>query len=236
MKPKQLKAPFRWDDRKPSLADRVLYVPEHYKEHDAFVLPEFDHPELFGRVAPTFIEYCSGNGDWIVDKALQLPHQNWFAVEKRFDRVRKIWSKLKNHQVENLVIVCGEAQPFTEHYLKGDCIAGCFINFPDPWPKGKHAKHRLFQSAFIQQLRRVLSSDAKVTVATDDNEWANRISHALHQNETFQSAFPHPYYVTEWPDYGSSYFEQLWRQKGKTIHYLQFATSLNGKKACEQSS
>jgi tRNA (guanine-N7-)-methyltransferase len=222
MRPKQLKTPFRWNDRKPLLEDRVLYVPEYYQEHQSFSLPELSDPRLFGRVAPTLIEYCSGNGDWIIEKALQLPHFNWLAVEKRFDRVRKIWSKLKNHQVDNLVIVCGEAEPFTQYYLKEGCIEGCFINFPDPWPKGKHAKHRLFQSTFIQQLHRVMQPSGKATIATDDLEWANRISHALLREGIFQPVFPQPYYVTQWENYGSSYFEQLWLSRGKTIHYLQF--------------
>ena len=229
MKPKQLKTPFRWNDRKPLIDDRVLYVPEYYQEHHAFSLPQFSDPELFGRIAPTLIEYCSGNGDWIIEKAQQLPDFNWFAVEKRFDRVRKIWSKLKNHQVNNLVIVCGEAEPFTQYYLKDSSIEGSFINFPDPWPKGKHAKHRLFQSPFIQQLHRVMSPNGKTTIATDDLEWANRISHTLLKEGIFHPVFPQPYYITQWPNYGFSFFEQLWLQKGKTIHYLQF---LNGHKNC----
>lgn len=222
MKPKQLKAPFHWDDRRPHLGDRVLFVPHHYSEHGSFVLPKFDEADLFGRVAPIYIEYCSGNGDWVVEKAIQFPEYNWIAVEKRFDRVRKIWSKLKNQHVPNLIVVSGEALPFTEHYLKGGCVAGCFINFPDPWPKGKHAKHRLFQPPFIQQLGRVMEKGAKLTIATDDEIWVDRISLALLKEQNFHSAFPHPYFVTDWPNYGFSYFGHLWREKGKTIHYLQF--------------
>ncbi len=233
MNPKQLKSPFRWNDRRPLLGDRVLYVPEYYQEHACFTLPDFSDPALFGRDAPTMIEYCSGNGDWIINKALEHPQFNWFAVEKRFDRVRKIWSKLKNREVANLVIVCGEAEPFTDYYLKESSIAGCFVNFPDPWPKGKHAKHRLFQSAFIQRLHRVLHPEAKATIATDDPDWANRISQAFLKEEVFHPVFPAPYFITEWPDYGSSYFEQLWRQQGKTIHYLQF---FNGQTNCERSA
>ncbi len=227
MKPKQLKAPFQWDDRRPHLGDRVLFVPHHYTKHAHFALPEFNVPELFGRDAPIYIEYCSGNGDWVVEKAIQFPQYNWVAVEKRFDRVRKIWSKLKNQHVSNLLVVSGEALSFTEHYLKGDCVAGCFINFPDPWPKGKHAKHRLFKPSFIQQLRRVLSNGAKLTIATDDEAWSDQICKAFFKEKGFQSAFPHPYFVTNWPNYGFSYFGHLWHEKGKTIHYLQFISGGN---------
>lgn len=222
MKPKDLKSPFRWDNRKPLIGDKLLFVPQYYFEHHLFKMPDLSAPELFGRQAPTYIEYCSGNGDWVVEKALQFPEANWISVERRFDRVRKIWSKMKNQQVSNLLIVCGEAEPFTQYYLKEDSIAGCFINFPDPWPKAKHAKHRLFQSAFIQQIQYVMQKDGKLTVATDDPAWAERICDAFAQVQDFPSAFSDPFYVTEWPNYGFSYFDQLWREKGKTIHYLQF--------------
>jgi tRNA (guanine-N7-)-methyltransferase len=222
MKPKQLKCPFHWESRKPHLEDRVLYVPRHYFDHEQFQLPQFTDPHLFGRSAPLYVEYCSGNGDWIVQKALEFPDCDWIAVEKRFDRVQKIWSKLKNHRLSNLLVVCGEALPFTQHYLEGHCLEGCFINFPDPWPKGKHAKHRLFQPPFVQELGRVIHEEGKLTIATDDEQWVTQICETLLHKGKFRPSFPFPHFIIDWPDYGTSYFEQLWRQKGKTIHYMQF--------------
>jgi tRNA (guanine-N7-)-methyltransferase len=44
----------------------------------------------------------------------------------------------------------------------------------------------------------------------------------IHRNQGFKSIFESPYFVTTYPDYGSSYFEDLWREKGKTIHYHVF--------------
>jgi tRNA (guanine-N7-)-methyltransferase len=38
----------------------------------------------------------------------------------------------------------------------------------------------------------------------------------------FTSFLPAPYFVTEFAGYGSSYFDQLWREKGKVIRYHQF--------------
>jgi tRNA (guanine-N7-)-methyltransferase len=38
----------------------------------------------------------------------------------------------------------------------------------------------------------------------------------------FRSKFAEPFYVTDIPEYGDSYFDSLWRTKGRTIHYHQF--------------
>ena len=223
MKPKDLKCPFKWNERQPFLMSKVLFVPHHYFEHEAWVCPEFDDLRMFGRRAPVFVEYCSGNGDWVIQKAKENPEYNWIAVEKRFDRVRKIWSKMNNENVTNLLVVSGEAWTFSHYYLKENSVDGCYINFPDPWPKGKHVKHRLFHDLFVQEMSRVLKGVSKATVATDDPLWARRIFDAMESNPCWKSLFTDPFYVTELGSYGFSFFDQLWRDEGRTIHYLQFA-------------
>ena len=34
MKPKDLKYPFKWEERRPILKDGVFYVPDYYDKHD----------------------------------------------------------------------------------------------------------------------------------------------------------------------------------------------------------
>src|SRR6185437_14908688 len=103
MKPKHLKFPYRWEDRRPLLADQVLFIPDHYQAHDSWVFPGWK--AIFGNSHPVILEYCAGNGTWIVEKAKTSLEHNWVAVEWRFDRVQKIWSKIKNEGLSNLLVV-----------------------------------------------------------------------------------------------------------------------------------
>lgn len=98
--------------------DRVWYVPERTAAPSDFVFPGWEHPDLFGNGNPVIMEYCSGNGAWIANKAIQNPHLNWVAVERKFERVRKIWSKVKNHGLANLIVICGEAHNATERFFQ----------------------------------------------------------------------------------------------------------------------
>jgi tRNA (guanine-N7-)-methyltransferase len=218
MKPKHLKFPYRWAERRPLLSDQVLFVPDHYQEHQAWPFPGWE--AIFGNAHPVVIEYCAGNGAWIIEKAKQSPECNWVAVEWRFDRVQKIWSKIKNLGLTNLLVVCGEALTFTREYLPEQSVHQAYINFPDPWPKHKHAKNRLFQSPFIAQLGRVVAGS--VIAVTDDPPYADQICTEMLKNPVWKAKFVEPHYVTEWPDYGASFFDTLWREKGKTIRYFQF--------------
>ncbi len=213
MKPKNLKYPFRWEERRPHLEDRLLFVPDYYDRHREWVFPGF--AAIFKNDKPVIIEYCAGNGTWIAEKA-RTSSFNWVAVEWRFDRARKIWSKMKNYDLSNLMTVCGEAQVFTRDYLAEQSVDEAYINFPDPWPKEKHAKHRLFQIPFIEDLARVVRKS--VTIVTDDPDYAEQIQAVMSHGNLWKS----PIYKTNWPDYGASFFDTLWREKGKTIHYFTY--------------
>lgn len=219
MKPKDLKGPYFWENRRPLLMDGVFFVPEYYKDHDIKLFPEFS--TFFEREAnQTYIEYCSGNGHWIIEKAIQNPESNWIAVEMCFERVRKIWSKVKNQNIKNLLIIHGEALTFSKYYLKDKSVAGVYINFPDPWPKQKHSKNRLLREEFFIELARICRDDGKITIATDDKIYLDQICSECSKVKQINFAFPPPYYICDWPNYGYSFFDELWRNKGKIIHYL----------------
>lgn len=222
MKPKDLKATFTWSERRPLLNDGVFYVPAHYSDHQDFPFPDFS--TLFPNNNPVIIEYCSGNGTWIADRALKNPETNWVAVEMKFDRVRKIWSKMKNHQISNLFIICGEALTVSKHYFKDQVFSGAYINFPDPWPKKRHAKHRLMREEFTSEVKRVLKPGAVLTLVTDDADYSSQAIDVMnHPQSGFESEYPAPYYLADREGYGDSYFHSLWKERGRTIRFHRFA-------------
>ncbi|WP_117274529.1 tRNA (guanosine(46)-N7)-methyltransferase TrmB [Chlamydia poikilotherma] len=218
MKPQDLKVPFFWEERSTEIKDDVLYIPEHYFKHDQFIMPSWE--KFFKNNNPISCELCSGNGDWVVSQAQNMPNTNWIAVEKRFDRVRKIWSKMRNFQVSNLRIVCGEAQTFFRHYLKNEVVQRIVVNFPDPWPKFRHRKHRLFQDEFMNDVVRVLTESGILILATDDKNYLLEAIKIMRQH--LFPAMEDPYYCRVLDNYGDSWFERLWRSKGQEIFYTEF--------------
>jgi len=215
MKPKDLKSPHSFEDRRPCIQERILYVPTYYSKHGEFTFPSWE--ELFGNDHPVHIEYCSGNGDWILERAMNHPNVNWVAVEMKFDRVRKIHSKRTNHEVPNLFIVCGEAQVFTREYLHPNSVETIYVNFPDPWPKDRHAKHRLIKAPFMSDVLTAVKPGGNAQLVSDAKEYIEQMKEEIekvsdwkpteHQNQTA---------------YGSSYFERLWRSLGREIYYLEY--------------
>ena len=212
---KNLNYPHSWEERAPAFIDQVLFVPEYYEGHD-----QFGTPTLFENENPISLEYCSGNGEWIIEKALNNPHINWIAVEKKFKRVRKIWKKRQSAGLKNLVIVAGDARDFAKYYLKSGSIDAIYINFPDPWPKDKHAKHRLIQGEFVDEMKRSLKDASTITVVTDHPEYSFQVIDEL--KRAFEPSFEAPHYVEKDEAYGSSYFNRLWVEMGRLIRFIKF--------------
>lgn len=222
MRPEDLKFPFVGNERYTFLSNHIWFIPEQTSPEKTFTFPGWSHPEVFGNNNPVCIEYCSGNGAWIADKAKKFPMINWVAVEKKFVRARKIWSKIKNMGLTNLLVICGAAENATKLYFDAETISDLYINFPDPWPKNRHAKHRIIQTEFVQEMWRILRPGQSLTFVTDDPPYSEWLINIMGDHSGFISEYPDPYYVTEQPDYGSSYFDELWRAKGRTIRYHKF--------------
>lgn len=220
--PLKLKFPFTWQERQVLIKDRIWYIPSYFDRYEEFIFPGWSHPDLFGNDQPVYIEYCSGNGAWVAEKAKANPQYNWVAVERKFERVAKIWSKLKKQNLSNLFIICGNGETVTQHYIPPGSVKGIFINFPDPWPKQRHSKHRIIQPEFVEQMSRCLISDGSVTFVTDDAHFSEWTLGIMNKKALLKSIYPSPGYITENPWYGSSYFESLWREKGKVIRYHCF--------------
>ncbi len=210
-----LQIPFAWEERRPVLLEKCLYIPSWgqegahlgpgiWRQHEVFADPNL----------PLAIEFCSGNGEWIANMALSHPHLNWIAVEKDFYRAKKIWLRLFRQSLPNLFVVCGEALSFSKHYLEDHCLSEAWVNFPDPWPKRSHAKHRLIQKPFEAEMRRTLSCEAPLTLVTDDERYSAQMTQVFSSWKGNSSS--------EMPGYGTSYFHTLWLEKQKQIHYHRF--------------
>ncbi len=203
------------------IADGVFYVPPYLQDYEAFTFPGWR--AIFGNDNPVHVEHCSGNGLWIAERAMAHPEINWVAVEIRFDRVRKIWSKRHNHDLPNLFVVCGEGVTVSREFFPSNSLSAVYVNFPDPWPKDRHAKHRIIQQPFVVEAERTLLPEGEVILVTDDATYSEQMIQEMTVGERFESVYSSPFYQTERDDYGDSYFNTLWRSKGRTIRFHRFA-------------
>ena len=219
VRPKDITPPFPKKTPLVMIHDRVWYMAP-LADGSAFIFPGWQ--ELFSSPGEVRIEYCSGNGAWIVEKAKAHPDVNWLAVEKRFDRARKIWSKIKNEALENLVVAFAEGLALTSQYIPSSSVSTIYVNFPDPWPKTRHAKHRIASPLLFQEAARVLQPDGRLVFVTDDEPYSELFVKIAAAQAQLVCAIPPPGYAEPPEGYGTSFFDALFRGQGKRIFYHEF--------------
>ncbi|MBM3195235.1 MAG: tRNA (guanosine(46)-N7)-methyltransferase TrmB [Chlamydiae bacterium] len=212
MKPKDLAYPFSFRDRRLFVERDVFYLPNYLSSYEGFdpKLP-LGHPRIF-------IEFCSGNGEWIIQKALENPDIQFIAVEKLFLRVQKIFSKRENLGIKNLFLVSGDINLLLEHFLPDDTVDTLAVNFPDPWPKERHSKNRLFHKNFVAHIQRILKPHGEVFVVTDDSGFSEWVYEAMKGDFKLKKEDV----KKPLPNHGSSFFQRLWESKGKDIFYHHY--------------
>jgi tRNA (guanine-N7-)-methyltransferase len=96
------------------------------------------------------------------------------------------------------------------------------VNFPDPWPKLRHAKHRLIRAEFLEEIEKILIPGGKAYFTTDDRPYVDQMLEVVLGRLPWKSTIPSPHFKTDVPDFGGSYFCDLWKRKGRSIYHLQF--------------
>ncbi len=155
-------------------------------------IPEVDffslEPErLFQLAAPLEIEIGAGKGDFILERAREFPQRNFLAIERGGAVFRWLSVRSANSGLSNLRAIRADARPVVNLMLASASVAAYHIYFPDPWPKNRHSKHRLFSPAMVSGLARTLELDGRLYVATDV-DWYFDPSVSLLAEQGFQSA------------------------------------------------
>src|SRR6516165_7156746 len=130
---------------------------------------------LFRRAAPLEIEIGAGRGDFIIGRAAAMPERNFLAVELSAPLVQLLAVHAARAELQNLRIARADARPLVNLFLPGGSVSAYHVYFPDPWPKARHAKHRLFTPWFVANLRRTMAAEASLHIATDVGDYAESI-------------------------------------------------------------
>jgi len=134
-----------------------------------------DIAQLFGHDAHLEVEIGAGRGDFIIERAAATPNHGFLAIESVATLAQLIAIRAGRRGLVNLRVIRMDARTLVNLMLPDASVAACHIYFPDPWPKERHLKHRLFMPPFVSSLARTLKPGAPLFVATDVALYAERI-------------------------------------------------------------
>ena len=142
-------------------------------------LPDLPTPlqfdDLFERSGPVEIEIGLGKGRFLRERATAFPKTNFLGIEKAKKWLLYAEERLKKAKLENVRLIVTYAEGFLERYVPNESISIYHILFPDPWPKRRHNKRRIFNQPFLGEIVRTLTAKGELHVATDYSEYFEKI-------------------------------------------------------------
>ena len=157
---------------RPELEASEFYIdnPEDYKGK---------WKELFKNENPIHLELGCGKGGFISQLAVYNPDINYIAIDLVDAMLglakRKIEEsyKMANIEIDNIYITRYDIQRIHNILSKEDKIGRIYINFCNPWPRGKHRKKRLTHTRQLEKYKTFLDEGAEVYLKTDDDDLFN---------------------------------------------------------------
>ncbi len=128
---------------------------------------------------PIHLELGCGKGQFISNLASSNLNINYIAIDlvdamlglaKR--NVEQIY-KEKNIEPDNVLLTRFDIERILMILDKTDNIQRIYINFCNPWPKGKHRKKRLTHTRQLEKYKQFLSENGEIYFKTDDDDLFN---------------------------------------------------------------
>jgi tRNA (guanine-N7-)-methyltransferase len=133
-----------------------------------------DFAAEFGRQAPVVLEIGFGNGDTLVEQARENPELDFLGIEVHEPGVGHCLLKTHDAGISNLRLIMHDAIDVLREQVPPGSLQRINLYFPDPWPKKRHHKRRIIQSAFLELVHGRLATNGVLHIATD---WANYAEH-----------------------------------------------------------
>jgi tRNA (guanine-N7-)-methyltransferase len=125
---------------------------------------------VFGNARPVEIEIGPGRGDVITAFAQAYPGINFFGIEAQRWYAHRTQGRAERLGLANVRVIAADARCVVHNLVPDASVHAVHAYFPDPWPKKRHGKRRLFSPEFALDLRRILVTGGVVYVATDLEE------------------------------------------------------------------
>lgn len=142
--------------------------------------------ELFAPGTPLEVDLGCGKGRFLLARARSHPDVNFFGIDRQLKRIRKVAKKAARAELANVRVLRCESSYAVEYLIRACRINTYYIFFPDPWPKKRHHKRRMFSPRFIALLADTLVPGGCVHVATDHEGYFMQIVDLMSRDAVFE--------------------------------------------------
>jgi tRNA (guanine-N7-)-methyltransferase len=142
-----------------------LLVPEQE------VAETVDFARMFGNDHLVEVEIGSGKGGFLIEAAQRRPDHNFLGIEYIAKFAMYIADRAARHGLSNIRVLSVDASHLFQHRIRPASVDVLHVYHPDPWPKKRHHKRRLFQAPFVEAALAALKPAGRWYIQTDHAEY-----------------------------------------------------------------
>jgi tRNA (guanine-N7-)-methyltransferase len=173
------------------------------------------------------LEIGFGDGDFLIQMAKETPHLNYVGIEIKRSRFRSAVNNLLKRKINNVKLLNMDAMIALDEVFKPGTFIEVYINFPDPWPKDRHKKHRIINNLFLDKLSKIMKPGGLLEIASDHREYVEHMLTVFNENGRFKNMFQSPGYTNRLTRRPLTKYEIEYRMEGREIFYLTYANQNN---------
>ncbi len=166
-------------------------------------------------VKDAIVEIGFGNGDFLIRHALENPDRAHIGFEISGISIAKVVKKARRLNLENLRVARIDAYWGFYLLLSEESVEKAYMNFPDPWPKKRHANRRLTNIENLFLFHKKIKTGGALVLKTDERFFVDyTIENAREMGGWKWNLEENA--ISEIP----TKYERKWIEEGKTIYRL----------------
>ena len=192
---------------------------------DSFALKGKWNSEFFKNDNPIVLELGCGKGEYSVGLAQLNPNKNFIGIDVKGARFWRGAKTAVDTGMNNVAFIRTQIE-LINHIFAENEVSEIWITFPDPQIKYKRTKHRMTNSEFLQNYKKVLKQDGLMHLKTD-SEFMHGYTLGLLHGEGHEVIYAnHNIYKNEGAPAEvtgiQTFYENQYLEVNKAITYIQF--------------
>lgn len=206
----------------------IIRKPSKLKSHPCVLVPPesgaIPASQIFrSDTSVHLLELGSGWGEFAIEWLRAHPDHEILALEVKSDRIYHTLKEAERNRISGLKMLQVNFNWFLEELLPLHSFDWIIVNFPDPWPKRRHWKHRLVRPGFAERMASLLRPGGILHLATDYSPYARRMLSVMRASTLFEPVFQNPDYRRERPvEFPCTRFERMQIRQGYRPYFMQW--------------
>ena len=186
-------------------------------------LPPLNLKNIFGSDNETSLEIGFGEGDFLIELAKYNKDKNFLGLEVKKNRFKKAISHAYELGLQNIKFIHLDASINLLQVFQKNSFSNVYINFPDPWPKTRHQKHRILQTDLLEQLYQITNNKSYIEIASDHKEYIDLIFNEIRDLNLYSLKSRLKYFGSYMkPNKNITKFERQFINERREIYYLSY--------------